>query len=243
MILMNTRFFISVLLLTGTLAASAAEPHPFELGYKVKYGGLNAESVRKLIALPQGGYHMEAETDMRILGVSVSTIRESADFGWQDELPVPLAYSYEQTGLGSRSRNLVFDMDAGNVQFMVDEESGSLPLELPLYDDLSSFLVLRQQLATGNEDITFEVVDRNEVKDYHYRIIDREALDTELGTFSAVHLERIRDVDSERTTEFWLADQHDYILLKLLQVEPGGREILLELNSAVLDGELLRPEL
>ena len=46
--------------------------------------------------------------------------------------------------------------------------------------------------------------------------------------------------DSERATDFWLAPDYDYVMLRMLQREPDGRVISLDVTQATLNGEALR---
>jgi hypothetical protein len=236
------RLLLTIMLVLPWLAAAGEPPLPFQLDYSASYSGLKASSRRNLLILPDGTYRMDSETSLRILGAELSNILETSDFAWSDDRPLPLAYSYVQSGIGGRARSLAFDHDADTVTWHVDERTGTISMETPLYDDLSSFLVLRELLSGGEEDLYFDVVDKNTVKPYHYVVLDRHPLQTALGIFNAVHLERVRVDDSERHTEFWLAEQHEYILLKFLQVEPDKKEIKLDITTAAIDGIPIIPD-
>src|SRR5690606_29307648 len=139
----------------------------------------------------------------------------------------------EQKGLGARSRSADFDYADHTLAWTNNDKRGSLPLTDPVYDDLNSFMEIRRQLLQGRELIEFDVMDKNEVKAYRFQVLGKEMLETPLGTYEAVHLERLRDPTSERVTEFWLASDMDYLLLKLRQVEPDGR--LIELNAREIE--------
>jgi hypothetical protein len=230
-----------ILLVMSATCLAGEPPRPFQLTYSASYSGLRADSSRSLQIQEDGSYRMEAETVLRLLGAEVSKIRESSIFAWSGDLPLPRSYAFVQSGLGSRERTLEFDQQAATVAWQVDDMAGILPMETPLYDDLSSFLVLRTLLSSGSEELFFDVAEKDAIKNYHYHLIDREALQTEIGTFDAVHLERIREGDSERHTEFWLAENHDYILLKFVQTEPDEKEIRLEITAATIDGAPLTP--
>ena len=222
-------------------AVQAQAPGEFLLRYSASFGGLKAESTRRLDLSEDGIYSMVSRTELRVLGAEISSIDEYSTFRWKGNLPEPLSYRYEQSGIGSRKRSVDFDNENSTATYQVDDHCGTLAMDRPLYDDLSSFLVLREQLANGTEDISFDVVDKDTIKQYHYHVVDRERLQTEIGIFNAVHVERIRDEGSARSTDFWLADSHDYILLKLVQIEPGEREIRLDITEAWINGEVLIP--
>lgn len=227
---------LSALILSG-VSALAAPPAEFEIRYDARLGNWQAESERSLrFDTSTQTWHMQAKSRVLLLGNSLSTITEKSNFRWQGELPVPLEYSFDQSGIGERQRSVKFDHEASSVKFTVTEESGQYPLTSPVYDDLSAYLVLRQQLEQGAKDIYFDVLDRNKIETYHYRVLDESTLHTKLGDFPSVHIERVREEGNKRRTEFWLARDQDYLLLKLEQEEPNGRVLEMDITEATLSG-------
>ncbi|MDR0781914.1 MAG: DUF3108 domain-containing protein [Pseudomonadales bacterium] len=210
----------------------AAAPAPFMVRYNASYGSFNAESTRSLqLDAASGHYVMLAETRLTLLGANLSSIRERSEFLWQDDAPQPLLYSYEQKGIGARNRNIRFDQEQHTLTWAADGKSGSLPFTEPVYDDLTSFIEIRRQLLQGRDDIQFNVVDKDTIDPYHYQVLGQDTLKTPIGEYSTVHLMRVRDANSVRSTEFWLAPDLDYVLLKLRHMEPDKRLIQLNVQS------------
>jgi hypothetical protein len=237
--------FLSLpLLLLASLAtlanpAEAAAPLEFDLTYTAQLGSWRAQASRSLRKDEQTGtYHMQSHSRVMLMFKSITAIRESANFQWQGELPLALDYHFEQSGLGARERHAEFDHVAGVAHYRVNKDSGNLKLDTPTYDPLTSNLVVRQQLLAGESEIFVEVLDRNKIETWHFRVVGETMLQTELGQFAAVHVERVRQ-DSKRHTEFWLAKDHDYILLQLVQEEPNGRILRLDISEASLNGVAL----
>jgi len=237
----NALFSLPLLLFASLFALAnqvveASAPLEFDITYTAKLGNWRAQSSRSLRRDEQTGvYHMQARSSVSLLLKSLTTIRESASFHWQGELPLPLDYHFEQSGLGARERHAEFDHDGDVAHYRVNNDSGSLQMDAPAYDPLTSNLVVRQQLVAGESEIFVEVMDRNKIETWHFRVVGETMLQTELGEFAAVHVERVRQ-DSKRHTEFWLAKDHDYILLQLVQEEPNGRILRLDISQASLNG-------
>lgn len=230
-----------LLALLVALMVQADAPREFEIVYDARLGSWRAESSRSLVYdAGSGVYQMEATSSIKLLGQNLSTISELASFQWQDNLPKPLHYEFRQSGIGARERSAEFDYADRELHFRVDEESGSYPLDGPVYDELTALQVLRQQLQRGATEIQFTVLDRSEVELWEFRVLERDLLHTDLGDFAAVHVERVREEGNKRRTEFWLASDFDYLLLKLVQEEPNGRTFTLNVASATLDGEALQ---
>lgn len=235
------RHCLALLLALVTAPLLGDTPALYNLHYDARYGSWRAESVRTMTQeIADDVYHLQAQSKILLLGRSVSTITEDSVFAWQDELPLSHSYHYEQTGIGARRRSVAFDHAAGIAQYQVKDKAGELRFNGPVFDELTAFLVLGKHLERGEKDIYFDVLDRDHVERHHYRVLSEAPLHTSLGDFAAVHVARIREGDSKRSTEFWLARDHDYVLLKLAQTEPDGRNINLEISSGEVRGQTLQ---
>lgn len=229
------------LLILVCVSTQAAEPALFALEYDGRFGSWHAKSVRSLTQEEANGvYHLQSQSKVLLLGKSVSTITEDATFTLQDSLPLTSHYSFNQTGIGARTRSVDFDRAAGIARYQVKDKRGELALQGPVHDELTSFLVLRQLLELGEQDIVFDVLDRDHIESHHYRVLNEGPLHTALGDFEAVHVARLREAGSERKTEFWLARNYDYVLLKLEQSEPNGSNIGLDITGGTVNGKSLQ---
>jgi hypothetical protein len=218
----------------------AAPPVPFEITYNARYDIFEAEASRYLRYDPQTSiYQLQTQISLELLGQTLTSVVEESQVRWEMDHPVPLSYKYVQEGLRTRKRSIVFDHQANSLTFDNDSKKGTLPLNGPVFDDLSSYLVIREQLTAGNKDVMFEVLDKDTIKTYHYQVEDEALLNTALGKFTAVKLVRVRDDNPKRKTEIWLAADYDFVLLKLVQEEPNNHTIRLDITRAVIDGKTL----
>jgi len=231
---MNPRaclFFLLVAILPVP-AAFAAAPLPFEASYDASYDSFSASATRSLrLDAGTGLYQLQQNIRLTLFGATVSAISETSNFRWQDEQPLPQHYEFLQDGVGERQRSASFDHAAARVDFTVDERSGSLPLTGVVFDELSGYLALREPLAAGESELSLGVFDRDQLETQRYRVLGEELLATPAGEFTAIRLERLREGNSERKTELWLAPALDYLLVKLVQTEPNGRVIRLDLEG------------
>ncbi len=237
--LMPLLLLLLVCLLPTT--ALAAEPQPFELHYAASYDDFAATAARSLQVEANGQWLMHSQVHLQLFGSVVSSIDESSRFHWQLDLPLARDYMFQQKGIGSRKRSLSFAADGSSVSFTVNDNSGTLALTNPTYDVLNSELVLRARVAAGDNDITFNVADRGEVKQHHYKVVGTETLVLPAGRFASVHVERLRDAGNDRTTDLWLASDHEFVMVKLLQSEPDGDTITLELKQGSVGGVAITP--
>jgi hypothetical protein len=213
-------------------AAQAAELLPYHVQYSATYNKLQADAERRLVKTDTSAeWQLQSKVELKLLGRTVSTIEEISAFDWRNEQPLSVSYRYQQKGLGSRSRSADFDNNAEQVNFTVNDKSNSLPLAATTFDSLNHQLVLAQALAKGADTVEVLVADRGELKTYQYQVLDKEPLTTAQGVFASVHIERVRDAENARQTEFWLASDFAFVLLKLEQQEPDGDKLLLELRE------------
>lgn len=220
--------------------AQATPPGEFEIVYDARLGSWAAESSRSLHHdQASGEYRMQALSRIRLLGQDLVRIDEQANFAWHGDSPRAISYHFDQSGIGARERRVDFDWQHGLAHYAVEDETGTLPVTGEVYDELTAFLAIRQQLQAGNKEIAFTVLDRSRLETWRFRVIDEEVLHTDLGDFASVHVERIRE-NSERRTEFWMASDYDYLVLKLVQEEPNGRTLTLNVESASFNGEPLQ---
>jgi hypothetical protein len=235
---------LAAALLLTLQSAQAAEPLPYHVRYSATFNKLQAEAERSLVkTTAPAEWQLQSKVELKLLGRTVSSIEETSAFNWRNEQPLSQSYHYQQKGLGSRSRSAVFDADTKRVNFTMNDESSSKPLDAPTFDSLNNQLVLAQAVAKGADTVEILVADRGELKPYQYRVLDRAPLATAQGVFASVHLERIREAGNARQTEFWLASDFAFVLLKLVQQEPDGDTLLLELHEGQVGDKPLQGHL
>ncbi len=233
-------FLLPALALSFSSPAYAIPPRTFSADYNATYEGIRANATRSLaFDSSTGRYSLYSTVELTLFGSSLTKIAERSDFLWLDEKPLPQHYEFIQTGFGARTRTVDFDQAHRTANFTINDNKGQLMLEGPAFDDLSGYLVAKEQLARGAVDVRFDVVDRGEVREHYYKVVNRTMLDTPVGRIKAVHLERIRGEDNARKTQIWLAPDHDYLLLKLVQTEPDGSTVELNIRSATLGEHVL----
>ena len=213
------------------------DPPPYDLTYKASYKGFSAEATRSLSRSDDGILSMRSFIELTLLGQTLTSIEETATLVHAEDRLLPFEYQYVQKGLGSRRRSIRFDWVRKFAEARTDDSIVSLPLDGPILEDMSAMIWLRQQVAAGETSITFRAVDRTVIEEFRYEVEAPEAVETPLGVFRAIKVNRIRDPDSERSTSLWIAPDWGYILVKLEQVESDGSKLTLELAEGSYDGE------
>ena len=149
------------------------------------------------------------------------SIREQETVAAEEHGLTPHRYTYRRSIMGKK-RTEVTDFTPGDatVTNTYKGETVTLPDSAGLFGPLSYQLAMQLDLMAGARQVTYPVVTRGRIKDYSYKVIREEQLDTPLGTVDTLVLERQRD-DDERETYLWLAPRFQYLPVKLRQLEDG----------------------
>lgn len=225
-------------LLSGLLAlsASAADASPELTPYEASYTAsmskgvsLNGEGVRTLT--DQGNNVWLYRTDVDSF---IADIDESLIFKWQDGQVIPLRYRYRLSGflIKDREQAIDFDWQKGMARGSYRGESFNVELREGTLDPLGYQLQLHQDLKAGKRDVTYHVLDKGDYDEDRFSVIDEDSLSDRGRTMNTLKAEKVRGENARRQTLMWFDPAQDYLLVRLLQVEPDGSEYELKLRDA-----------
>ena len=119
-----------------------------------------------------------------------------------------------------------------NAPVKAEEAVPLLPLEDGALDPMGYQLQLRRDIEAGERDMTYRVIDKGDYDSDRFAVIDEETLNRDGAAITTLKAEKVRDSDSKRKTLMWFATDQDYLLVRLLQVEPDGSEYALSIDEA-----------
>lgn len=219
----------------GASALSAAPLTPFAASYAadMKKIPVNGEAIHRLEKNADGTWSLSFTA-----GMFVARLSENSILRLEDDRVLPLSYHYERKGLG-RSRETIqeFDWESAVVKGVHKGESFMLPLEPGVLDKTTYQLALQRDLMDGRTEMTYRVVDGDDIDEYQFRVVGEDRVTTRVGQFDAIEVERVRDADSKRQTTLWFAKDWNYLLVRLSQVETDGQHYRIMLKEATVDGE------
>ena len=183
--------------------------------YSASYNGFPITTVRTL-SRRDGQLVLSTEAS-NFLG----SIREQETVATEEDGLTPHQYTYRRSIMGKKRTEVTeFTPGDATVTNTYKGETVTLPDSADLFGPLSYQLAMQLDLMAGAREVTYPVVTRGRIKDYTYKVIREEQLDTPLGTVDTLVLERQRD-DDERETYLWLAPRFQYLPVKLRQLEDG----------------------
>lgn len=210
---------IRLLIVTALLSLGSAgraenfELQPAQASYRLVVNGipLGLEARVDLKTVQERLWQLQFLIDSRLV-----YHREESLFRWQDCQATPSHYEYLSKGFGIRSGGTVaFDWDR-NLAVNTDRENFALPEKA--VDALAATMMARCHLARGASELDYDVADPSGLKNYRYRVIGREPLETPAGTFDTLRLERIYP-EGGRRTELWVAVDLNYFMVRMDHAE------------------------
>ena len=86
------------------------------------------------------------------------------------------------------------------------------------------------------ERISLSIVDGPKIKLKHFDLVETAVLETPVGALNTVHYRLIHDEPDERSSDTWLAVDHDFLMVRTEHVEKGS-ETIIQLESAAVEGQ------
>ena len=130
-----------------------------------------------------------------------------------------------------RDVSLTFDWAANRVTGTAEDKPVSQPLTPGVQDSLSVQVALMCALAAGQSPKSFQLIDKDEVKEYQYTHEGHATLDTPAGKLETLIYTSQRK-GASRLTRLWIAPSLGYLPVRAEQVRKRKRELQLTLQSA-----------
>ncbi|MDI9246850.1 DUF3108 domain-containing protein [Marinobacter sp. CHS3-4] len=228
--------FIHSLCLIALVFASSAfgsEPlKPLQVSYNAsmeKGISLNGDARRVLKESKDGTWFYRTDVDSFI-----ADIDESLVFRWEDGQVIPLRYRYSLSGflIKDRKQAIDFDWDKKQATGHYRGNRFSLNLEEGTLDPMGFHLQLRRDIKAGQREMSYRVLDKGRFDTDRFAVIDEETLSPDGKAVKTVKAEKVRGEDSKRKTLMWFAPDQDFLLVRLLQIEPDGSEYQITIDDA-----------
>ena len=195
----------------------ADEIKPFEASYSWQWhGAVVAVSTLKFVHGEGNTWTYSSSSEPRGLGALYpmrpklqSTLRIT-DAGVE-----PLAF-HANGGGAAHDADVTFDWDAQRAHGNYEGAAVDMPIHPGVQDDLSVQIAMIVQLLQGKTPENLSMIDKNTVRDYHYKLEGPETLDTPFGKIDTV-IYSSQHTGSPRTTRFWCAPSKGYLPMQVEQ--------------------------
>lgn len=202
--------------------------------YKTTMSGLGVTLTRTLTE-EDGRYHL-TQGGKKAFMIKLS---EDSQFSVKGDQIVGERFVYQLSGVSNRRREVLFDEEAGTIRSLRKKEWTEHPWSPDVLDRLSQQEQMRLKLLLAEappERISLSIVDGPKIKLKHFDLIETAVLETPVGALNTVHYRLIHDEPDERSSDTWLAVDHDFLMVRTQHVEKGS-ETLIQLQSAAVGGQ------
>lgn len=207
-------------------ADTAPDVRPFSARYELTRNGISVgETLVNLQLQPDQTYLYRARTEPTALLAlwREDLILEESKGGFVDGGIRPDQYLYQRQGdTGSRRMQLDFDWQKLRVRIHEQGSNWSLSMPAQTLDKLAQQWAFIHHLRQGGGDISYRVADGGRLKDYRYKVLGRDTLQTPLGLYETLKVDRYKGPGSADYT-LWLAPELDYQPVRILRRHQGNR--------------------
>lgn len=227
--------FLFFLVSSRLLAAETSPPPtllPYQASYSATFNGMPIEAQRELLKLEQG-YRLET-SGSNLLG----NMRETEQFHIDAEGRIRIdAFVSKRSFLGSkRKAQLLVDHQLNKAIYTRKKKRREIELQPYYLGPVSYQLQLRRDLIQPDSPLKYTVISHGKIKDFQFERLGEEVISTEIGDITALKIRRIRD-NKERETIFWMAEEYDYLPVKVWQREEDGESYEMILKSLTIDSQ------
>jgi hypothetical protein len=235
----STAATLLALCITQPVAAADAPaahscPQPFKITFDVEWHGMGAgTSTLQLTRNSPTEYTYESSNTARgIFRLAIpDTITQVSHMSLVDGKIRPSSYVGDDGSSDTdKDVSLKFDWNAMRVTGTAENKPVDAALTAGVQDSLSVQVALMCALAAGESPKSFQLIDKDEVKEYQYTHEGNATLDTPVGKLDTVIYTSQRK-GSKRLTRLWIAPSLGYLPVRAEQVNKGKRELQLTLKS------------
>ena len=201
--------------------------------YKTTMSGLGVTLTRTLTE-EDGRYHLTQGGKKAFM----IKLKEDSNFSVKGDQIVGERFVYQLSGVSNRRREVIFDEEAGTIRSLRKKVWTEHPWSPDVLDRFSQQEQMRLKLLlaeTPPERISLSIVDGPKIKLKHFDLIETAVIETPVGALNTVHYRLIHEEPDERSSDTWLAVDHDFLMVRTEHVEKGS-ETVIQLGSATLAG-------
>jgi len=205
----------TLLTLNIPIQASASPLSTYSANYSAEFNGLEIKATNRIEELSPGQYR-ETFAARNILG----KIDEETLFNMSENHQIiPQQYSRKQSIMGvPRKESQVFDWPNTLLRYTKKGQTTEIPIIVGTLDITTHKLQLRRDLQAGKGIFSYPVISRGKLKQYTYKIVALEVLETAIGPLNTVKMQRVT-AEEKRQTSIWFAADWDYLIVKLMRTE------------------------
>jgi uncharacterized protein DUF3108 len=209
-------------------------PHPFKITFDVEWRGMAAGTSTLQLSRnsPTDYTYQSSNTARGLFRLAIpDTITQVSHMSMVDGKVRPSSYVGDDGSSDTdRDVSLKFDWTAMRVTGTAENKPVDAALTPGVQDSLSVQVALMCALSKGESPKSFQLIDKDEVKEYQYTHEGNATLETPAGKLDTVIYTSQRK-GAKRLTRLWIAPSLGFLPVRAEQVNKGKRELQLQLKS------------
>ena len=230
--------YFVVFLLILSQPSVGRELNTYSINYKASAGLATASATRSFLKSTTDSYELLNTIEVSAAAQSILNMTERSKMALSDSQQlIPLSYSMRQTGYINKSENIEFDWVQSIATISTAEQSQMVKIEDEIFDKLGHQLNIHNNIRQTTNKISFNIIDESGIQEYQYSILGYENIDTPLGQFPSIKIERNLPKSSSRSVIFWLSSEWEGVLLKMDQMINSMITVTLEIQEGRVNGK------
>ena len=214
------------------------EFNTYFINYETSAGVATASATRSFSKITTNSFELVNTVEVSIATQSIMNLTEKSRIISSDSQQlIPVSYSMRRTGYRDESEYIAFDWVQSVATITTAEQLQSVTIEDTTFDKLSHQLNIAKNIKNNTNQISFNIIDGSRIQEYRYVVLGHEDIETPLGRFPSIKIERTLPKNTSRSVVFWLSSEWEGVLLKINQVINGLITITLEIQEGQVNGK------
>ncbi len=230
--------YFAVFFLILSQSSVGRELNTYSINYKASAGLATASATRSFLKSTTNSYELLNTIEVSAATQPIMNMTERSRITLSDSQQlIPLSYNMRQTGYRDKSENIEFDWVQSIATITTAEQSQRVKIQDEIFDKLSHQLNIYSNIRNTTNKISFNVIDELGIQEYQYSVLGYEDIETPLGQFPSIKIERNLPKSSSRSVVFWLSSEWKGVLLKMDQMINGAITVTLEIQEGQVNGK------
>ena len=216
------RLLLCCALMSWVATAHAMPPQAVELSFEIRFGSMKLGVGEDRLEHDGSRYHVYNDTIPKgLAAIFIDAIRRESKGAITENGLRPA--SFIETGRKDGIR--AADFDWGNAKLRLTHGEAKQVVELPRGTiDQASLPYAFAFAGSIPPEFSIHVTDGRRLKEYRYRIVGEETIETALGQIKTIHIEKVRGPADKRSFEFWVAVEHNHLPVQVRFTDKKGRQ-------------------
>lgn len=156
------------------------------------------------------------------------TISEKSKLRYKDQQLNFFSYSYNENK-NDKKKSYQLRLDKQH-QLYNSHTKELYPIKSNLHDTLGFTVAIMHDMQAGNRSITYTIAEKDKLKTYSIKFIQKENLATNNSSVPTLKMEHYNPQTKQRFT-FWCAENMGFLPIRIRKINRKGKEILLNLTQ------------